>query len=186
MRLQSGFLNYSCKLVALILLVGSTATVLGQAKPTNSITVQKITLKDKVLERNLSSYCSQVSYKAILVKVRKYDNAYSYSLSGISFSEHINWYPTPFWGIWQNRLLVVYAGPEARALVSLQDSTGFANLLPYAQSLLPSTHGDLIFIHGLEWEFEVEKGRETWLWTSDGYDSRDIPVMDDPKWNRQD
>jgi hypothetical protein len=165
-------------------LVFNTCTY-AQVKPP---ILQHVAFKDRVLERNLTTFASKSRATVISVTLEKRANAYWYKLAGIYFHDNLKNYPTTSWGQWRNRIIVFYSGPAVRDVCTISDSTAFSNLLLHVRPLLmdrdkPVNTGksepDLsISAEGLEWTFNVENGKEVWLWTNDGYDSRDFIIPD--------
>jgi|GEM_PF-3701940 len=154
----------------------------------NTILLQKVTIKDKVLEKNLRYFVDNTNAKAVSVLLEKRDSAYLYNLSVIDYFEAVapvKGYQTPDWGEWKNRILVFRSGSELNQVCTISDTVAYDNLLRYLRPVLPNMYKPVIvngkkvadnitLTHNLEWTFRVENGREIWLWTNDGYDSRDI------------
>ncbi|GAB3491518.1 hypothetical protein GCM10027341_04610 [Spirosoma knui] len=166
-----------------LFLVYVTASAYGQRM---SVPLQQITILDKVLERNLTSYVHYVPNKVISVRVDRRTNAYVYQLSELLTFEFLTAHPTDNWGQWQNRVLVFQANAGLERVINIKDPTSFHNLLVCLRPVLPNQFSapkrvgkyiveKHLLVHGsLTWTFEVENGKEVWLQTSDGYDSRDI------------
>jgi hypothetical protein len=167
----------------LLLLVSyPLASTYSQTKP---IHLQQLTILDEVLERNLTSYANQVPNKLICIFVDKRDSAYVHQLTPVAAFEQLKDNPTNDWGQWKNRIVVFRANASLETVIRVRDITSFKNVLAYSRPILlnqfstPKRIGKYIvevdsLYHGLTWTFEVKNGREVWLWTSDGYDSRDV------------
>ncbi|SFF38842.1 hypothetical protein SAMN05216167_1619 [Spirosoma endophyticum] len=165
-----------------------STTGISQSKLTP---MQKIYLTDKVLEKNLNEYAKATQAKFIIVNVEKQDSLYQYELAKIYFFESIKDYAQLPWGQWGNCVLLFSSRVKSdlNEILLIRDTTAFADLIRYARPLLPNEFSKApaqaqnglilqeapLLIHGLEWKFAVKGGKEIWLRTSEGFDSRDIP-----------
>jgi hypothetical protein len=167
------------------LVCGLNTLSLGQ---THWPTLQKISLKERALQRNLSDYAKATKAQFLEVRLDKQDSLYHYYLTKVYFFERIKRYARLPWGRWGNYILLFTSKnpSDLNEILSISDTCSFDSLVRYARPLLSNqfsatpVKGGLIqheawLVHGLDWDFVIKKGQELWFRTSDGFDSRDFP-----------
>ena len=187
--MKRSYFYWKASFIMMVLLTCPIVWAVGQSQ---TISLQHIAFKDKVLESNLNAFVNNARVKAVLIVLERRGNAYLYKFTGIYFYERIKKYPTVSWGQWHNQIIVFNAGPELKDVCTIRDTVVFTNLLQYVRPLLPNMNTHIIGSNknkpnlsipaeGLEWVFKVENGKEVWLYDNNGYDSRDMPEMPVPK-----